>query len=68
MKDGPAALRRAYAEIGRSDVEITTQTVAVGDGRLNLAFVINEGGRTKIDQINFDQTRLQRVLASYPEE
>lgn len=34
------AIRRAYAEIGRSDVEITTQTVAVGDGRVNLAFVI----------------------------
>ena len=48
------ALRRAYAEIGRSDVEITTQTVSVGQGRVNLAFVINEGGRTKIDQINFE--------------
>ncbi|MGV3553245.1 outer membrane protein assembly factor BamA [Rhizobium sp.] len=48
------AIRRAYADIGRSDVEITTQTVPVGDGRVNLAFVINEGGRTKIDTINFE--------------
>jgi outer membrane protein insertion porin family len=64
------ALRRAYDEIGRSDVEITTQTVAVGDGRLNLAFVINEGGRTKIDQINFEGNnaysdyRLRAVIAT----
>jgi outer membrane protein insertion porin family len=48
------ALRRAYAEIGRSDVEITTQTAPVGEGRVNVAFVINEGGRTKIDVINFE--------------
>lgn len=64
------ALRRAYAEIGRSDVEITTQTVSVGDGRVNLAFVINEGGRTKIDQINFEGNdaysdfRLRAVIAT----
>ncbi|MBX9457156.1 MAG: outer membrane protein assembly factor BamA [Rhizobium sp.] len=64
------ALRRAYAEIGRSDVEITTQTVAVGGNRLNLAFVINEGGRTKIDTINFEGNnvysdfRLRAVIAT----
>jgi outer membrane protein insertion porin family len=51
-------------------VEITTQTVAVGDGRLNLAFVINEGGRTKIDVINFEGNnaysdyRLHSVIAT----
>lgn len=64
------ALRRAYAEIGRSDVQITTQTVSVGNGRLNLAFVINEGGRTKIDTINFEGNnaysdfRLRAVIAT----
>lgn len=64
------AIRRAYAEIGRSDVEITTQTVEVGDGRVNLAFVINEGDRTKIDQINFEGNeaysdfRLRAVVAT----
>ncbi|MDI7864015.1 outer membrane protein assembly factor BamA [Rhizobiaceae bacterium n13] len=47
------AIRSAYAAIGRSDVEVTTQTVPVGEGRVNLAFVINEGDRTKIGQINF---------------
>ncbi|SMF67208.1 outer membrane protein insertion porin family [Xaviernesmea oryzae] len=46
-------LREAYRAIGRSDVEITTQTAPVGQGRVNLAFVINEGDRTKIADINF---------------
>ena len=64
------SLRRAYSEIGRSDVEITTQTVPVGEGRVNLAFVINEGGRTKIDTINFEGNehysdfRLRAVLTT----
>ena len=46
-------LREAYAAIGRSDIEVTTQVVPVGQGRVNLAFVINEGDRTKIAEINF---------------
>ena len=43
----------AYAATGRSEVEVTTQVVPLGEGRVNLAFVINEGDRTKIDSINF---------------
>lgn len=64
------SLRRAYAAIGRSDVEITTQTAPVGEGRVNVAFVINEGGRTKIDTINFEGNehysdfRLRAVLTT----
>lgn len=46
-------LRQAYSAIGRSDVEITTQTASVGQGRVNLAFVIDEGDRTKIADISF---------------
>ena len=48
-----ARIKEAYAAIGRSDVEITTQTVSVGQGRVNIAFVINEGERTKIGRIDF---------------
>ncbi len=48
-----ARIKDAYAAIGRSDVEITTQTVSVGQGRVNIAFVINEGERTKIGRIDF---------------
>ncbi len=46
-------IREAYAAIGRSDVEVTTQVVPVAEGRVNLAFVVNEGERTKISAINF---------------
>jgi outer membrane protein insertion porin family len=46
-------IREAYTQIGRSDVQITTQVVPVGQGRINIAFVINEGERTKIANINF---------------
>ncbi len=48
-----ARIKEAYSAIGRSDVEITTQTVSVGQGRVNIAFVINEGERTKIGRIDF---------------
>ncbi len=48
-----ARIKEAYKSIGRSDIEVTTQVVPVGEGRVNLAFVINEGDRTKIDKINF---------------
>ncbi|MEQ1407833.1 outer membrane protein assembly factor BamA [Neorhizobium sp. Rsf11] len=46
-------IREAYRAIGRDDVEVTTQTAPVGEGRVNLAFVVNEGDRTKIADINF---------------
>lgn len=46
-------IREAYSAIGRSDVEVTTQVVPVAEGRVNLAFVVNEGERTKISSINF---------------
>jgi outer membrane protein insertion porin family len=64
------SLRQAYAAIGRSDVQITTQTAPVGNGRVNLAFVINEGDRTKINEINFvgnthySAFRLRAVVAT----
>ena len=48
-----ARIKEAYAAIGRSDVQVTTQVVPVGQGRVNLAFVINEGERTKIARIDF---------------
>ena len=63
-------LREAYSATGRSDVEITTQVVPVGEGRVNIAFVINEGERTKISTINFvgnqayGDGRLQSVITT----
>lgn len=47
------AIRDAYSAIGRSDAVVTTRLVPVAGGRVNLAFEINEGDRTKISSINF---------------
>lgn len=47
------AIRDAYSAIGRSDAVVTTRVVPVEGGRVNLAFEINEGDRTKISSINF---------------
>lgn len=64
------AIKQAYAAIGRNDVTVTTQTATVGEGRVNIAFVINEGERTKITDINFvgnnaySNSRLQSVIAT----
>ncbi len=47
------AIRQAYAHIGREDAEVNPTTQDLGDGRVNVIFQINEGGRTKIAAINF---------------
>jgi outer membrane protein insertion porin family len=47
------AIRDAYSAIGRSDATVTTRLVPVAGGRVNLAFEINEGDRTKIASVNF---------------
>jgi outer membrane protein insertion porin family len=63
-------IKEAYTAIGRSDVEVTTQTVPVGQGRVNIAFVVNEGERTKIADITFvgnqayGDGRLKAVIAT----
>ncbi len=64
------AIRDAYAGIGRNDVSVTVQTAPIAEGRVNVAFVINEGERTKIRSINFvgnnaySDGRLSAVLAT----
>lgn len=47
------AIKSAYAGIGRKDATVTTQTVTLDGGRVNVAFNINEGERTTIKSINF---------------
>lgn len=64
------AIRDAYAAIGRSDATVTTQLHPLGNGRVNLAFVINEGDRTKIAHISFvgnqaySNSRLESVIVT----
>lgn len=63
-------IKDAYAATGRSDITVTTQVVPIAEGRVNLAFVIDEGKKTKICAINFvgnnaySDGRLQSVIAT----
>jgi outer membrane protein insertion porin family len=47
------AIRGAYQAIGRNDIEVTAETMDVGDGRVNVVFNITEGDRTKIAGVSF---------------
>jgi outer membrane protein insertion porin family len=47
------SIKDAYDAIGRSDATVSTRLVPVNGGRVNIAFEINEGDRTKIASINF---------------
>jgi outer membrane protein insertion porin family len=64
------AIRAAYSKIGRDDAQVTAQTMDVGEGRVNVVFEINEGGRTRIDSINFignnaySARRLREVIST----
>ena len=46
-------VREAYNRIGRSDAIVTTEVIDVGQNRVNVVFNIQEGGRTKIANIDF---------------
>jgi outer membrane protein insertion porin family len=48
-----AAIQDAYSGIGRDEATVTTQVVPLGDGRVNIAYQVNEGDRTKISSISF---------------
>lgn len=64
------AIRESYSRIGRNDVAVDAEVVDLGEGRVNVVFQINEGGRTKITQINFignnsfSDRRLQGVIST----
>jgi outer membrane protein insertion porin family len=64
------AIRAAYSKIGRDDAQVTAQTMDVGEGRVNVVFEINEGGRTRIDSVNFignnaySARRLREVIST----
>lgn len=64
------AIEDAYASIGRGDVAVNATVVDLGENRVNVVFEIQEGGRTKISQINFignnafGDRRLQGVIAT----
>lgn len=70
MKSDVQIIKQAYQRIGRNDVAVTTKTIDVGSGRVNVVYEINEGSRTKIANINFvgnhafGDRRLKDVLST----
>lgn len=64
------AIKDAYGSIGRNDVSVYPEVVDLGEGRVNVVFQIDEGGRTKITQVNFignnafSDRRLQGVIST----
>lgn len=70
MNSDVEAIKAAYMQIGREDAQVTARTMDVGDGRVNVVFEINEGGRTKIAAINFNgnnaysNRRLSEVIST----
>lgn len=63
-------IRQAYARVGRDDTVVTPQVTEVGDGRVNVVFNVQEGGRTKIASIAFEgnsaysDSRLRDVIST----
>ncbi len=64
------AIIESYSRIGRNDVTVSTEVVDLGEGRVNVVFQIQEGGRSKIAEINivgnnaFSDRRLYSVLST----
>jgi outer membrane protein insertion porin family len=64
------AIRDAYSRVGRDDTVVTTEVVQLGDNRVNVIFNVQEGGRTRIEAINFignntfSERRLRDVIST----
>jgi outer membrane protein insertion porin family len=48
-----ASIKKAYQDVGYTTATVTTRLDPVGDGRVRVVFVINEGGRSGIAAVNF---------------
>ena len=54
MEQDVETIRQAYARTGRDDATVSAQIVDLGENRVNVAFNIQEGDRTKISSISFE--------------
>ncbi|MEN0000769.1 MAG: outer membrane protein assembly factor BamA [Pseudomonadota bacterium] len=69
LDDDVIAIEEAYSRTGRADVVVTASVIDLGENRVNVVFNINEGGKTRIAQINFlgnnafSDRRLQGVMS-----
>ncbi|MDS1135338.1 outer membrane protein assembly factor BamA [Nitratireductor indicus] len=53
MQADEETIRESYRRIGRDDATVTGRVQELADGRVNVIYDIQEGGRTKIKSINF---------------
>ena len=69
MEADAETIRQAYGRTGREDAIISPEVVDLGEGRVNVIFNIQEGGRTKIASVSFEGNtafsdgRLREVVA-----
>lgn len=54
MEADAETIRQAYGRTGREDAIVSTEVVDLGQGRVNIVFNIQEGGRTKIASVSFE--------------
>jgi outer membrane protein insertion porin family len=48
-----ASIKKSYEDVGYTSVSVTTRLEPVGDGRVRVVFVVNEGTRSGIAAVNF---------------
>jgi len=53
MEADAQAIRDAYGKIGRDEATVTPRVQELADGRVNVIYEVQEGGRTKIGSISF---------------
>ena len=46
-------ISNAYARVGREDASVSYEVVELSNNRVNVIFILNEGGKTKISSIQF---------------
>jgi outer membrane protein insertion porin family len=59
-------IMEAYRHVGRDDVAVVPQIISRGDDRVDLVYVVTEGAKTTVRQINFVGNRVfgKRQLAA----
>lgn len=53
MEADAEAIREAYRRQGRDDATVTSSVQHLDDNRVNVIFQVQEGGKTKIESVNF---------------
>ena len=46
-------IRQAYSRVGRRDADVSYEVVPLANNRVNVIYRVDEGGKTKIAEINF---------------